>query len=241
MSLTSEASTPTRIFHFAGWSTYLSAGLSIISGIFLFLFYALEAPRMNAADPNAPQVLGTLNDIATVFQMLCMLPLAVALHRLAPPDRGGLSLTGAVIGVVGLLGVVIAQALLVAKVLSFEVNLPIVMAAYGLFGVWVFMANQLARTSGSLSSRLGRLGEATGLAFILMSAIVLLVELINWRDPSALARFEAFVQKAPALIAVSIILAVPLILAFFLAVPLWLIGLGRRLFAIGNSSAPAPG
>jgi hypothetical protein len=71
----------------AGWSVCLSGGLSIISGLFLLLFYALEVPRMST--PDAPQTFGTLNDIATVFQFLCLLPLTLALHRLAPLDRAG--------------------------------------------------------------------------------------------------------------------------------------------------------
>ncbi|HEU5349025.1 MAG TPA: hypothetical protein VFU63_10485, partial [Ktedonobacterales bacterium] len=188
---------------------------------------------------------GTLNDVATLFQFLCTLPLTVVLDRLATPDRRRLSRISMAIGVVGLLGVVIAQVLLVTRVLDFAVNLPLVMAAFGLFGIWMFQANSFARESGGLSSRLARLGKATGVAFILMSAIILLIELINWRDPSALARLAAFAQQDLLLIRVAIILAIVvflvLFIAFFLAVPLWLIGLGRRLFAIARASEPVPG
>lgn len=196
---------------------------------------------MSAADPNAPQTFGTLNDIATVFQFLCMLPLTVALHRLASPDQRGFSQFGAAVGVTGLLGVVIAQALLVAGVLSFAVNLPIVMTAFALFGVWMILANHLAQTSGGLSRRLAWLGKATGAAFVVMSAIVLLAELINWRNPSALADLGTFAQQYPALEVIAIIVAIPLLLAFFVAVPLWLIRLGRRLFTIAGTREAAPG
>jgi hypothetical protein len=220
------------ILRFAGWSAYLSGGLSIVSGVFLFLFYALEVPRMAALGAAAPQTFGTLNDIATLVQFLCMLPLTVAFHRLAPSDRRGLSLISVAVGVVGLLVVVIAQALLVARVLSFEVNLPFVMAAFGLFGVWMILADRFVRASGGLPSGLARLGELAGIAFVLMSAVTLLVILINWRDPSAAGRLGAFLQQYPALIVIAIVLAVPLFLAFFVAVPLWLIWVGRRLLAI---------
>lgn len=228
-----------RIHRFAGWSAYLSAGLSIVSGIFLLLFYGLEVPRMAAADGTDQQMFGTLNDIATLFQFLCMLPLTVVLHRLAPDDRQVFSLTAMTLGIVGLLGVVIAQALLVAQALSFEMNLPLVMAAFGLFGIWMILANHFALVSGGLSLRLGRLGEFTGAAFLLMAVITLLVVLINWRDPSATTRLGTFVQQYPALIGAAIILTIPLFLAFFIAVPLWLIGLGRSLF--GTVSEPTPG
>ena len=43
-----------RVRRFAGWSAYVSAGLSIIGGIALFLFYGLEAPR-TIATGNASQ------------------------------------------------------------------------------------------------------------------------------------------------------------------------------------------
>ena len=234
MSLTASS----RISRFAGWSAYLSAGLSIISGIFLLLFYGLEVPRMDMADGSGQQIFGTLNDIATLFQVLCMLPLTVALHRLAPPDRQGFSLIAMSLGIVGLLGVIISQALLVAQVVSFEVNLPIVMAAFGLFGLWMILANRFAFVHGARSLRLGRLGEFTGGAFVLMAVITLLTILINGRDPSAAARLGTFAQQYPALVVVAIILAIPLLLGFFVAVPLWLIGLGRRLLAVADESMP---
>jgi hypothetical protein len=35
---------PDRIRRYAGWSAYVSASLSIIGSVSVFLFYALEAP-----------------------------------------------------------------------------------------------------------------------------------------------------------------------------------------------------
>lgn len=236
MSLASATSpsapAPARIFRIAIWSAYLSAGLSIISGILLFLFYGLEVPRMIAADTNAPQTFGTLNDVATLFQFLCALPLTVALHRLAPPSRWRFSATNMAIGVVGLLGVVIVQGLLVLGMMSFEVNLPLVMAAFGLFGVWMLLANRLAHASGAFSRRLARLGQVTGLVFVLGCAIVLLGVFIAWRDPSAVERAGTLIQQHPALAGAVVIVLIPLVLAWYVAVPLWLIGVGRRLTSL---------
>lgn len=224
---------------FAGWSACLSGGLSIISGIFFVLFYALEVPRMST--PDAPQTFGTLNDIATVFQFLCLLPVTLALHRLAPLDLRGLSLLGMVVGIVGLVGVVVVQALLVAGVLSFAVNLPLVMTAFGLFGVWMLLANRLARASGALAPRLAWLGQATGIAFILMSALTLLAVFMSWRDLSAVARLGDAALQSPVLIGIALIVGIPLLLAFFIAVPLWDIWLGRRLLAMAGGAAELRG
>jgi hypothetical protein len=212
---------------FAGWSVCLSGGLSIISGAFLLLFYALEVPRMSTPDGMGSQTFGTLNDIATLFQFLCLLPLTLVLHRLAPLDRRGLSMLGMVVGVVGLLGVV----------MSFAVNLPLVMIAFGLFGVWMLLANHLVRASGALSPRLAWLGQVTGIAFILMSALTLLTVFISWRDPSAVARLGDAALQSPVLVGSALIVGIPLLLAFFIAVPRWDIWLGRRLHAMAAGTA----
>ncbi len=238
MSLASATSpsapAPTRIFRFAMWSAYLSAGLSIISGILLFLFYGLEVPRMIAADTNAPQTLGTLDDVATLFQFLCALPLTVALHRLAPPSRWRFSAITMAIGVVGLVGVVIVQGLLVLGVMSFAVNLPLVMAAFGLFGVWMLLANRLAHASGAFSRRLARLGQVTGLVFVLGTVIVLLGVFIAWRALPPMERAGTLIQQNPALAGAVVIVLIPLVLAWYVAVPLWLIGVGRRLTSLAS-------
>ena len=230
------AATPitTRIFRVTGWSAWISAALSVVSGVFLFLFYGLEVPRMATAGPNAPQTFGTLNDIATLFQCLCGLPLTVALHRLAPPSRWRFSAINMAIGVVGLLGVVLVQGLLVLRMMSFDVNLPLVMAAFGLFGAWMLLANRLAHASGAFSRRLARLGQVTGLVFVLGSVIVLLGVFIAWRAPSVVERAGTLIQQNPALAGAIVIVLIPLVLAWCVAVPLWLIGVGRRLTTLAS-------
>ena len=189
---------------------------------------------MIETDTNSSQMFGTLNDIATLFQFLCVLPLTAALHRLAPPSRWRFSAINMIIGVVGLLGVVIVQGLLVPGVMSFEVNLPLVMAAFGLFGVWTFLANGLAYASGIFSRRLARLGQVTGLTFVLGCVIVLLGVFITWRDPSVVERAGTLIQQNVALAGAGVIVLIPLVLAWYVAVPLWLIGVGRRLTTLAS-------
>src|SRR5260221_9821197 len=155
------------IRRYAGWSANVSAGLSIIGGVALILFYALEAPQSIASGGTSPQVFGPLSDYAGLFQFLFMLPLTAALHQLAPAHQRRLSLVAAVCGASGLLTAVIAQALLVARGISFAVNLPIVLVALALIGTWMLPASRLRGRNRTLPRWLPRGGVGTGGAFAL--------------------------------------------------------------------------
>jgi hypothetical protein len=209
----------------------VSAGLSIIGGVALFLFYALEAPRSLETGDTTPQVFGPLSDYAGLFQFLFMLPLTMALYQLAPARNDRLSRVAEVLGAAGLLTAVVAQALLVTHVISFEVNLPVVLVGLVLIGVWMVVANRLGRAGGTLPLRLAWLGEFTGAVFVLLGGLVLLLTPISSRDPSATANIGAFAVQHPLLIGIVIVLIIPGLLANFIGVPIWLIWLGHRLLA----------
>jgi hypothetical protein len=220
-----------------GWSAYLSAGLAIIGTVFLFLFYAVEVPRSIATGGKAPQVFGTLNDIAGLFQLLFMLPLTVALYRLAPSRHRGLGWAAMALGVVGLLTAVIAQALLVARVISFAVNLPFVLAALGLVGGWMVLANHLGRGEGTLPPRLTWLGELTGAAFVPLGGLAVLIVTVGPLKPITAPDLGAFAQQHPVVTGALIVLAGAVFLAYFVGILIWLVWLGRRLLAA--AAAPA--
>jgi hypothetical protein len=221
---------PTRVRRYAGWSAYVSAGLSIISGVSLLLFYALEAPRAVATGGASPHTLGTVNDVTGLVGMACQLPLTVALHQFAPARRQWLSWVALALGVAGILMLVIAQALLVAQVISFAVNVPFVMAALVLIGTWLILANHLGRRGGALPPRLTWLGELTGAAFVLLGGVVLLLVTVGSGNPLAAANVGAtFAQQSPVLFGAVIVLAFLVFLVLAFGELIWLIWLGRRL------------
>jgi len=224
----------TIVHRYAGWSAYLSAGLSIIGGISLLLFYALELPRSLAAGDASSQFFGPLSDYAGLFQFLVMLPLTIVLHQLAPARQRRLSQIALALGVVGLLTEVIAGALLVTGIITFEVQLPYVMAGLVVFGAWMVLANHLGRAGRALPPRLTWLGEVTGAAFVLGSGLALVFALINVLDPTTAARGGAFAQQNPWLIVAGLVVAIPGFLAYLFGVTIWLLWLGRRLLAITN-------
>lgn len=220
-----------RFQRYAGWLAYASAGLSIIGGIAFFLFYGLEAPRIFAGDTTSPQIFGPLSDYAGLFQFLFMLPLPVALHQLAATRARRLSWLGAGLGVAGLLTYALSQTLLVTHVIGIEINIPMVLVGLVLISVWLLIANRLGRAGSVLPPRLAALGEFTGIALIVLGSIAFLLVLVNARDPSAMARVGAFAQQQPWLIGVAVVVLLPGLVAFFIAVPIWLIWVGRRLLA----------
>jgi hypothetical protein len=220
-----------RFSRYVGWAAYVSAVLAIVGFAFLFLlyYYALQ-PNISVPGGASALDFGHISDILGLVGSICTLPLPVALHALTSQRRPGLSWAAMALGVLGILTIIVAQALLIAQIITFAVNLPLAMIGLALMGGWLILANHFGRAAGALSRWLGWLGELNGTAFLLLAGGVLLL----------VTRFDAFTtgqpfQQYPALIGVVVALAAPAILSHFLGFPIWLIGLGRRLV-----NAPTP-
>jgi hypothetical protein len=199
----------------------------------MVLLYSVDVPQTITAGGKGTSVFGTLNDVTGLLQLLFMLPLAEALYLLSSERRPGLSLAAMVLGMLGLLAAVIVQTLLVVGVISFAVNLPIVLAALPLIGGWLIVANHLGRSGGSLSRKLAWLGEATGMAFVLAGGLAPVVVLAGPNGPlsDVAANFGGFALQHPVIIVGGVILAIPIYLLWSLGLLIWLIGLGRYLLA----------
>lgn len=216
---------------FAGWSAYLSAGLSIIGAIALLLFYGLEFPQAIATGSDSQHFFGPLSDYAGLFQFLAMLPLPVALHHLASARNRRLSRVAEILGLTGLLIAALAQFLLVTHIIDFTVNLPIVLVGMVFIGVWLVVANRLGRASGALSRRLTLLGMYTGAMFAALGGLTLVMTLAYSVNPTAIANLGTFLLDTPVLAGTIIVVFTPALLAYFIGVPVWLIGIGRRFLA----------
>lgn len=218
-----------RSLRYAGWSAYVSAGLAIIGAIALLLFYGLEFPEAIAMGSDSPQFFGPLSDYAGLFQFLAMLPLTVALHQLAPARNQRLSRVAEILGIIGLLTAALAQFLLVAHIIDFTVNLPIVLVGMVFIGAWLVVANRLGRISGALSQRLTRLGMFTGAMFAALGGLTLVMTLAYAVTPTAIANLGTVLLDNPVLTVTIIVVLTPALFAYFTGVPIWLIGIARRL------------
>lgn len=153
----------TRYTRSAGWAAYFSGFAAILGLVSLILFFSLESSPNTAQNPH---FWGPISDIAPILQMGSLLVILPAFYQMQRSRALGLSLVGSIIGIIGMLGVVLLQLLLIAKVISFEQEVLPVLVATAAVGLWLISVNFSGWRQRNLPSRLAWLGIAVGAAFI---------------------------------------------------------------------------
>lgn len=146
---------PAQFSPLLGWVAYLSAVATFITLVTGILFFAKGG------------LFGPMNDAASVFQMLLMLPIAAAFFLLTRPNAAGLALLAAAIGSVGMLIAAALQTLLVLGAVEYTQTIATVLAAGAAVGLWLIVTNSLALSTGILPGVLAPLGIAVGAGHIL--------------------------------------------------------------------------
>jgi hypothetical protein len=141
---------------FIGWSAYSSAAANIFGFVTLIAFFAVGEP------------FGVINDLTTVILALSMVPLAFVLHKLHQRTAPRLSFGAFVIGVLAMVSAAVLQALLVLRLVKFELTLVAVPVAFGVIGVWLVLNSYFGRSSGILPKGLIRVGIIAGAAYVLV-------------------------------------------------------------------------
>jgi hypothetical protein len=93
---------------------------------------------------------GPANDVCVLVQYVLALPVVFALHRILWRHAPGRSLVAVWVAVVGVLGVVVFQTLLLTGTLSFEQQILPASISVLLVGVWILVAGRVGRESGEL-------------------------------------------------------------------------------------------
>jgi hypothetical protein len=140
-----------------GWSALLAAVATVVGALFLVLFFAKGQPW------------GTLNDIASVVLMVATIPVAVALGLLGEGAFGALAWLVTALGIIGMAGAAVAQALLVARVRAYRQLLPWTLGSGAVVGVWYVLVGLLGLefvTTRSYPLLLIALAVASGIGFI---------------------------------------------------------------------------
>jgi hypothetical protein len=150
-----------QLFRYAGWSAYVSATATILTFVSAISFFSLGQP------------FGTLNDIASVFQVVFMLPLALVLYRLSRPHGQRLSFLAAALGVGGMLVGGAVQSLLVAGVLTYQQTVQFFPAGSAIGG-WLILSSYLSLSSHVLPRALAWAGVLAGVGYGLTVAGFLL-------------------------------------------------------------------
>ncbi len=107
--------------------------------------------------------LGTVNDAVIMLQFLAFVPVALVLPRGLPPVRSVRIATAA--AVVGMVSVAVLQLLLILGVLTFDVQVLLVVAAFLPVYGWVLAVSSVGHRSGTLPRSLTRFGLVLGVSF----------------------------------------------------------------------------
>ena len=107
--------------------------------------------------------LGTVNDAVIMLQFLAFVPVALVLPRGLPQVRSVRIATAA--AVVGMVSVAVLQLLLILGVLTFDVQVLLVVAAFLPVYGWVLAVSSVGHRSGTLPRSLTRFGLVLGVSF----------------------------------------------------------------------------
>ena len=146
---------PTQLGLLFGWAALLSAVATVATLFTAVLFFTYDG------------AFGKINDAVSVLQMLLMLPVAIALYLLRPPDATGLALLAVAVGGVGMAITAVLQALLVLGYVEYEQTIKAVLSAGGAIGLWLISTNILALGGEILPAGLVVFGILAGAGYLL--------------------------------------------------------------------------
>jgi hypothetical protein len=190
-------------------AAYAAGATGILANLFLIAFYALQASH-----PEDGTALGTANDLVGSLGSAFMIPVALALGAWLPDRR--LSRIIQVVGLSAMAVLSVGGPPLVLGVVAFNVQAPIMVAAWMVLCLWLLLINRWLRLSAALQPRVARLGELLGAAVLAGAVVVGLGFLLPWMSWAQLVVFG-----------VGGVLGV----ASMLGTPIWFLLLGRHLAA----------
>ena len=145
-----------QLFRYAGWSSFVNVGANIIGFVSLVVFFSVGG------------VAGPINDSASVFFALSLLPLALMFHFLHRSHFPPISLMVTMVGVIAMITTATLQALLVFNVVQYEQTLLTVLTANAVIGGWLITNGILAHVSTSLPRGLAWWSIFAGTGLILI-------------------------------------------------------------------------
>lgn len=144
---------------------YAAGTAGVLANLFLIVFYAFQA-----GNPEDGTSLGSANDLVGSLSAAFMIPVALALAGRLPQRRA--ARVALIVGVSAMAFLTVGGPLLVAGVLAFEVQAPIMIAAWMVLCLWLLLINRWLRPSSFLRPRVARFGEFLGAGTLAGGALV---------------------------------------------------------------------
>jgi hypothetical protein len=141
----------------AGTSAYLAAGFAIVSFVALFIFFAGVA------------VFGPINDFLSIFQMLFLIPVVLALYQLLRSTAPVLSLLTTIGAVLALASIAVLQIFLVLRIVTFDFTIRPILILGVMLGIWWLVVGVLIFISGTLPTGLGWISMIVGASFLIIA------------------------------------------------------------------------
>jgi hypothetical protein len=142
----------------AGPSALVAAVATVVGGVTLGLFFSKGEPW------------GTINDVASIVLMLATIPVALGI-AVAMSSRVAWAPGIAAVGIVGMLGGSVSQALLVARRFTYHQLLPWTLGFGAVVGAWYLLIGVAGIRPPFFMGdgvRLEHLAIASGIAFIVL-------------------------------------------------------------------------
>ena len=134
---------------------YAAGVTGTLANIFLIAFFTFRFSGLSGGASFGPA-----NDLVGSLTTAFMVPVALALSAWLPDRR--MAWIARILGLSALAVLTVGGPLLVFGALSFEVQAPIVTAAWLVLCLWLILVNRMLLFSGVLAPRVARLGESVG-------------------------------------------------------------------------------